>query len=308
MSARFLFSPGYDLGRGLPLRSVHGFVLDRPTRTRAALIEHHGVDAGVFEAVDPCDVAQLTTVHTPALTAKLQTSAGIADAVEMPPLAYLPGLMTRHAVLKPQLAAAGGTSYAIAAAAEGAWVLNLSGGFHHARPDRAHGFCLVNDVALGVYGLRARGNHRRVVIIDLDAHQGDGNAAAFAAAANVFTLSVHEEGLFPHPKLRSSLDVGLPSALGDEGYADAVEAALRNLNEKFKPEIIVYIAGVDPWIGDPLSTLRVSADGLRRRDERVARFARERGAGLVVLPAGGYTRTSPLLSAAGMAAVAALAP
>ncbi len=104
--------------------------------------------------------AQLTGVHTRALTAKLQTSAGIADAVEMSPLAYLPGFVTRHAVLKPQLAAAGGTCLAIAAAAEGAWVLNPSGGFHHARPDRAHGFCLVNDVALGVPALPEHGVRR----------------------------------------------------------------------------------------------------------------------------------------------------
>jgi len=211
-------------------------------------------------------------------------------------------------VLAPQMAAAGGTVAALRLAAQGGWVANLSGGFHHARPDRAHGFCLVNDVAVAVALVRASGTSPRIAIIDLDAHQGDGNAAAFADDDNVWTLSLHEEALFPKPKLRSTIDVGLSSHMQDAEYLDALEAALRVLGKKFHADVVVYVAGVDPHADDPLSSLQITNEGLVRRDERVARFAREQGAGLVVLPAGGYTRDSPGLAAAGMAAIAQLAP
>jgi histone deacetylase 11 len=117
----------------------------------------------------------------------------------MPFLKYLPSSFVYRAVTQSQLAAAAGTRAAILAAAEGAWCVNLSGGFHHARPNLSHGFCLLNDVALGVAALRANGNSPRIAIIDLDAHQGDGNAAAFSGDANVATVSVHEEALFPKP-------------------------------------------------------------------------------------------------------------
>jgi acetoin utilization deacetylase AcuC-like enzyme len=145
-----------------------------------------------------------------------------------------------------------------------------------------------------------------VAIIDLDAHQGDGNAEMFSDDPDVATLSVHEEALFPKPKLRSTIDVGVPSHLGDDSYLTYVDAALNVLARRFRPELIIYIAGVDPHETDPLSTLRVSADGIVKRDEQVARFAREHRAGLVMLPAGGYTTESPKLSAAGMNAVAQL--
>lgn len=305
---KFFYAQSYNLGRGLPVRAVHGFVLDRPSRTRAQLIEQHGVDGDAFLSPAPVALSQFAGLHTDALLAALQQSSGVARAVEMPVLRFLPSRFTYGAVTAPQLAAAAGTKAAMLAAADGAWCVNLSGGFHHARPDLAHGFCLLNDVALGVAALRARGVSRRIAIIDLDAHQGDGNAAAFADDADVATLSVHEEALFPKPKLTSTIDVGVPSHLDDDAYLAYVDAALNVLARQFAPELVVYIAGVDPHVRDPLSSLRVSASGLVRRDERVARFAKEHGAGFVMLPAGGYTQESPVLSAAGMHAAAQLAP
>lgn len=304
----FFYSPRYDLGRGLPMRTVHGFVLDRPSRTKAALINDHGVDPTAFTAPPLASLADFEVVHSARVLASLRAGDGVARAVEMPFLRYLPSMMTRRAVVDPQVAAAGGTVAAIRAAADGAWSANLSGGFHHARPDLAHGFCLVNDVALAVAVLRRDGLHRKFLTIDLDAHQGDGNAAAFDGDNSVMTVSLHEQALFPHPKLGSTIDVGLRSGIGDDDYLGHVEATLNVIGRRFKPDIVVYVAGVDPFVGDPLSTLRVSKDGLRRRDEHVARFARTMEAGLVVLPAGGYTADSPGLSAAGMAVIAQLAP
>jgi histone deacetylase 11 len=308
MSLRFYYDPSYNLGAGLPVRSVHGFVLDRPARTRAALVDQHGVAAASFLSSSPIDVDQLRAVHDEAHVASVRSSRGIAAAVEMKPLEWLPSLVSRRAVLQPQLSASGGTSAAMMHASSGGWAINLGGGYHHARPNRAHGFCLVNDVALAVTALRKTGAKPTIAIIDLDAHQGDGNAAAFDNDDQVYTLSVHEESLFPTPKLVSSMDVGLPGGMGDGDYLGMLDEVLALVATRVRPDIVVYIAGVDIHRDDPLSTMALSADGLVRRDERVARFAREHQAGLVVLPAGGYTGNSPGWSAAGMAAIAGLAP
>ena len=304
----FYTSPAYDLGRGLPFRQIHGFVLDRPTQTRRLLAERHGVADDAFRVPSTCDLKDFVGIHTPRALAALRTRAGLADAVEFPALRFLPSFVGRRAVLEPQLAAAGGTVDAILAAVDGQWSANLSGGFHHARPNVAAGFCLLNDVALGVHRMRAAGHRRRIAVVDLDAHQGDGNAAAFDDDDDVYTLSVHEGALFPNPKLQSDLDVALHSHMEDAAYLRHLDDALAMMLQAFRPEIVVYVAGVDPWAKDPLSSLQVSADGLRRRDERIARFTRDLGAALVVLPAGGYTPTSPALSAAGLAAIAQLAP
>jgi histone deacetylase 11 len=305
---RFFYAPSYDLGGGLPLRSVHGFVLDRPSRTWRLLTEQYGVAAKDAVLPTTLTLADFSLIHTEQMLEGVKDRRGIADAVEMPALKLLPSQIAYRAVTQPQLMAAGGTCAAIREAADGNWCVNLSGGFHHARPDLAHGFCLLNDVALGVSMLRKSGVSRRIAIVDLDAHQGDGNAAAFFDDPDVATLSVHEDALFPHPKLESTIDVGLPSGLGDDTYLQAVDVALDLLAKRCHPELVIYVAGVDPHVNDPLSSLRLSAEGMVRRDERVARFAKEHAAGLVMLPAGGYTTESPHLSAAGMHAVAQLAP
>ena len=121
---------------------------------------------------------------------------------------------------------------ALGEAVRGGWAINLSGGFHHARPDLSHGFCLVNDIAIAVTELRAQGLMTRdtptLAIIDLDLHQGDGNAAAFADDAAVFTASLHQESAFPTPKLRSDIDIGLPDGTDDDGYLAAVDALCRS--------------------------------------------------------------------------------
>jgi acetoin utilization deacetylase AcuC-like enzyme len=243
-------------------------------------------------------------VHDARVIAGLHDARDVAAAVEMPELGGLPHELVWQAVVQPQLLSSGGTYRALRAAANGECAVNLSGGYHHARRRLSHGFCLVNDVALGIARLRHEGIHRRVLIIDLDLHQGDGNATIFADDRDTYTVSVHEENLFPIPKARSDLDIGLPSFTGDPGYLNAVEEALQHARRHFAPEMIVYIAGSDPYEGDPLGSLQVTKPGLLARDKRVARFARELRCPLVGLPAGGYSGESPSITAATFRAVA----
>lgn len=299
------YSREYDYGAGIPglPTEVHGFVLNKPTAIRDALVASGAVEASGFVAPEPIAVADLRRVHDAALLAALDDPVAVAGAIELHEIAALPAELVRTAVVAPQQRACGGTLAALRTAACGGWAVNLSGGYHHARRDLSHGFCLVNDVAVGLARLRHEGVRRRVLIVDLDLHQGDGNATMFAGDDAVYTLSVHEEGIFPVPKAKSDLDIGLAGGTGDDDYLMAVDEALAHAQKEFDPEIVVYVAGTDPYFADPLGSLRISEPGLRARDRRVAEFARRTGAALVALPAGGYTPESRLLSAAGFAAM-----
>lgn len=303
---KWFYHPGYDYGGGVPgaPRELHGFLLCKPSAIRKAI-----EGAGLLRASDLLEPeavseAELLAVHAAALVEALRDPEAVAEAIESPELSLLPAEMVRQAVVLPQLLAAGGTCAALRVAAAGEWAVNLSGGFHHARWNRMHGFCLINDVALGLARLRREGVSRRTLIVDLDLHQGDGNATMFAEDADVYTVSVHEEAVFPIPKARSRLDVGLPSWLGDDQYLAAVKSALAHARRHFDPEMIVYVAGSDPYEGDPLGTLQVTRQGMLARDGMVARFARDLGCPLVVLPAGGYSSESPPIAAAGFQDIA----
>ena len=236
MHSVMIFDPGYDYGGrvpGLP-RDIHGFVRTKPSLIRAALLASGEVTTGAWCAPQPVQLDDLAAVHTSAVLEGLRSSKAVSEAVELPPLAWLPTFLVQHLVVTPQLKGAGGTCAALAAAAEGRWAFNLSGGYHHARPDLSHGFCLVGDVALAVQRLRLAGHRHRILVLDLDLHQGDGNAAAFAEDETVFTASMHEDAAFPFPKLRSDLDIGLPSHMEDHAYLQQLDACLEAIAARFK--------------------------------------------------------------------------
>jgi acetoin utilization deacetylase AcuC-like enzyme len=164
---------------------------------------------------------------------------------------------------------------------------NLAGGTHHSFADRGEGFCVFNDVAVAARVLQRDGDARRIAIVDLDVHQGNGTAALFAGASDVFTLSLHGEKNFPFRKVASHLDVDLPDDCGDTAYLAALEAALTETARRFPaPQLAFYLAGADPHEGDRLGRLRLSTAALAARDARV--FAFVRGVPTVMLMAGGY--------------------
>jgi acetoin utilization deacetylase AcuC-like enzyme len=297
----WLYDAGYDYGGGLPdsPRDMHGFLLRKPSEIRDALIRAGVVLPSAFHAPQIIAEEELLQVHDEIVIAGLHDAATVAQVIEVPEIAFLPHEFVWRAVVAPQLRATGGTCEALHAAAHGEWAINLSGGFHHAHRNLSHGFCLVNDVALGIARLRRAGIHRRVLIFDLDLHQGDGNATMFADDPEVYTVSLHEEAIFPFPKAHSDLDIGLPSYVDDDTYLAYVKEALIHVDHHFRPELIIYLAGSDPYKDDPFGSLQLTESGLVARDKLVGEFARKRGCPLVALPAGGYSDKSPAITAAG---------
>jgi acetoin utilization deacetylase AcuC-like enzyme len=167
-------------------------------------------------------------------------------------------------------------------------MMNLGSGFHHSFPSRAEGFCYLNDVAVAIRKEQMNNPDKKFLIIDLDLHQGNGNAFIFREDPNVFTLSIHQEMNYPAIKEISDIDVGLEDGTGDEDYLSILQSQLEKVESQFKPDIVVYVAGVDPYEKDRLGKLALTINGMFRRDSTVKEFIlKNKAKGLVVL-AGGY--------------------
>ncbi len=173
---------------------------------------------------------------------------------------------------------------------------NMAGGTHHAYTDKGGGFCVFNDAAVAARLMQAewarRYRHHRqplqVAVIDLDVHQGNGTACIFAKDPSVFTLSLHGQKNFPFRKEASDLDVELPDGCADGAYLQALEHALDELDRRFEPGLVLFLAGADPFEGDRLGRLKLSYDGLEARDRRVFDWAWQRRIPLAFSMAGGY--------------------
>ena len=182
---------------------------------------------------------------------------------------------------------AGGTCLAATVALEHGSAMNLGGGFHHAFADRAEGFCYINDVAVAVREVQAQKQIERVAVIDTDLHQGNGTARIFQGDPGVFTFSIHQENLYPR-KEQSDLDIGLEEGTGDDEYLQRLQRALDDIFSRFSPQFVIYVAGVDPYEGDLLGALRLTKEGIKRRDGMVFRYCHERSTPVAALLAGGY--------------------
>ncbi len=176
-----------------------------------------------------------------------------------------------------------------AAIAEGVGI-NLAGGTHHAHADRGQGFCVFNDAAIAARLMQAERRVRRVAIVDLDVHQGDGTAAILEKDDSVFTLSIHGERNYPFDKARSDLDVALPDGTGDADYLAQLESALAQMFARFDPQLLIFLAGADPFEGDRLGRLRLTMAGMAARDTMVMEAARIRDLPVAIAMAGGYGR------------------
>lgn len=170
---------------------------------------------------------------------------------------------------------------------------NLAGGTHHSYADKGGGFCVFNDLAVAARLMQAEwarqhATRLQVAIIDLDVHQGNGTARIFQGDASVFTLSLHAAKNFPFRKETSDLDVGLPDGCQDAEYLHALELALDELERRFTPGLVLYLAGADPHEGDRLGRLKLSYDGLEARDRRVMDWCWQRRIPLAFAMGGGY--------------------
>jgi len=196
-------------------------------------------------------------------------------------------------ILKRLKVACGGTYLACKIALEQRFGMNLCGGFHHAFPCREAGFCHLNDITVAIRKLQKQRAIDRAMVVDCDVHQGNGTAAIFKKDDSVFTFSIHQEDLYPHPKAVSDHDIGLHSSIkvGDDKYLEEL-MVLPKLIENHRPDLLIYLAGADPYLEDRLGGFLLTKDGLLRRDAYVLRLCNELKVPTAIVLGGGYARNA----------------
>jgi acetoin utilization deacetylase AcuC-like enzyme len=274
---RVCYTPRYyaDIGEGhvFPIRKfelVCQRLLAEGTITPSDLLEPQ-----------PAALADVLLVHTDDYVTRLR--AGTLTPRETRRL----GLPWSKALVRRSFLAASGTMGAARYALTEGVGSNLAGGTHHAFADHGEGFCVLNDVAIAIRALRRDRAIERAAIVDLDVHQGNGTATIFAEDPTVFTFSMHGAKNYPLFKARSTLDVELPDATGDEEY---LQTLAEHLPRAFShaPDIVFYLGGADPYLGDKLGRLSLSIAGLRARDELVLGECRARNIPVATVMSGGY--------------------
>ncbi len=234
-------------------------------------------------------------VEPPVATDEQLHRAHDADYVRAASLGLIPerdmkriGFPWSPALIERSRRSSGATVEACRAAFADGVAVNLAGGTHHAFRDHGEGYCVFNDSVVAARQLQADGLARRMVVIDLDVHQGNGTAAVCRLDPTIFTLSVHGAKNYPLRKERSDLDVELPDGTGDLAYLDALGPALERAVSDGRPDLAIYLAGADPFAGDRLGRLALSKAGLDERDRMVFDLCRAKGLPLAVTMAGGY--------------------
>ena len=182
----------------------------------------------------------------------------------------------------------GGTYAAARVAMQRGYAANTAGGSHHALADTGAGYCVFNDLAIAANRLVEEGTCDRVLVVDVDVHQGDGTASLLAGRTNLATYSIHAEKNFPARKAVSTLDVPLADGVGDDEYLTTLEATLGPLIDSFAPTLLLYQAGVDPFADDRLGRLSLTQQGLNERDRWIGQLARRRGLPIASALGGGY--------------------
>ena len=298
---RFLYSPRYQIDLGL-----HVFPTEKYRLVHAQLLDLGIVLAG--DVVEPAAATweELALVHTPEYLAKMRDGTMSDEDVAQLELPWSQEMVEGFRVmvggtieaalhvtgLKSQVSGpntqALRTSDLRRETSDVRAAVHIGGGLHHAFPNHGEGFCPFNDVAVAIRVLQSRGIERAAVI-DLDVHHGNGTAFIFDTDPRVFTFSMHQQHNYPMWKPRGSLDIGFPDGVHDATYLTRLADALPQVMAH-RPACVFYLAGADPYEDDQLGGLRLTKDGLRRRDRMVFDTVRDARVPVVVVPAGGYAR------------------
>ncbi len=268
----------------LPLPEGHRFPIVKYSLVRERLIAEGLVNGSGLVIPDPASDAEILRVHTTGYLDKIKHGTLTPQEIRRIGFPWSQGLVERSR------RSVGGTIAACRSALRDGIAFNLAGGTHHAYPDHGEGFCVFNDAAIAARAMQAEDRARSILILDLDVHQGNGTAAIFQEDPTIFTLSVHGEKNFPFHKETGDLDIALPDGTTDLAYLQAVDTALFQSSSQFVPDLVIYLAGSDPFEGDRLGRMGVTKGGLQQRDRRVFDWCASRSFPVAVVLAGGYAR------------------
>jgi len=266
----------------LPLPEGHRFPMAKYSRLRERLLAEGIVAPEDLHEAPLASLDDLRLVHDPGYV------DAVANGTVRPEIQRRIGFPWSPQMVERSRRSVGATIAAARAALDDGMAANLAGGTHHAFADRGEGFCVFNDVAVGVRVLQRNGHANRIAIVDLDVHQGNGTAAIFSGDPSVFTFSMHGDKNYPFKKEVSDLDVPLADGTGDDEYLSLLRARLPDVLNRHQPDFVFYLAGADPFEGDRLGRLKMTIEGLRRRDEIVMEACTKARLPVAISMSGGY--------------------
>lgn len=290
-----IYSPEYNIGF-LGLEKLHPFDAGKWGKVYGFLKDAGMIcDDTTVRAAEATE-RDLLVVHTKGYLNNLKWSINVAQITEVPPVALLPNFIVQRKVLRPFRYHTGGTILAGKLAQERGWAINIGGGFHHCSADRGGGFCAYADITLSIRFMfdRLQGI-AKVLIIDLDAHQGNGHERDFMDDERVYIMDVYNRGIYPHDgyaKRAIKRKVELQHFTDDKIYLALVDRHTKEALEEFEPDAVVYNAGTDILEGDPLGNLSISAQGIIERDKLVFSHVRSRNIPILMVTSGGYQRST----------------
>ncbi len=276
-SFRVFYSPYYyaDIGEN------HVFPIKKFELVKDKLLQEGTLQDSEIIEPQPAKIEDVLLIHTEDYISRLRNGALTAKEIRRL------GLPWSESLVRRSFLATSGTINAARHAFRNAVASNLAGGTHHSFPDRGEGFCVLNDVAVAIRVLQKENLVQRFLIIDCDVHQGNGTAFIFKDDAEVFTFSMHGAKNYPLFKETSTIDIELPDRTGDAEFLETLSEALPRIFTH-EPDLVFYLGGADPFELDKLGRLGLTIEGLRRRDEMVLSFAREKEIPIVTTMSGGY--------------------
>ena len=266
----------------LPLPEGHKFPMAKYARLRERILSERIIAPHDLHESPAAEWSDLALVHVPVYLDAVRNGEVPYDVQRRIGFPWSPHMVERSR------RSVGATIAASHVALDEGVAANLAGGTHHAFSDRGEGFCVFNDVAVAARVLQREHLASRVLVVDLDVHQGNGTAAVFAGDQSVFTFSMHGEKNFPFKKERSDLDIALPDGTKDDRYLALLRTHLDEAVSRHQPDFVFYLAGADPYEDDRLGRLKLTIDGLRTRDEIVLSTLSTAGLPVAITMSGGY--------------------
>ncbi|MFC6098669.1 histone deacetylase family protein [Olivibacter domesticus] len=266
-----------------PLPTGHRFPMLKYELIPEQLIYEGIVEPKNFFKPQPIEEQYITLAHKPSYWLKLKTLSLSSKEIRRT------GFSLTEQLIKRELSIVQGTMEACDFALRNGVAFNVAGGTHHAGSDWGEGFCLLNDQAIGAHYLLQQKKAKKILMIDLDVHQGNGTAEIFENEDNVFTFSMHSQRNFPFRKEQSDLDIGLPDNTKDDEYLELLQEHMFSIINHIKPDFVFYLAGVDVLATDKLGWLSLTKMGCKLRDEVVFEYCKQFGLPIQVSMGGGYS-------------------
>lgn len=266
-----------------PLPKGHRFPMEKYDLIHGQLhLEGFSEDAK-WNRPAPLDTNEILTCHTSEYWNKIRMGTWSRAEERRSGFTWSRALALRETIIMS------GTLKCALEAERGGIGLNIAGGTHHAFSDRAEGFCLLNDFAISAQHLLHKTDISRILIVDLDVHQGNGTAAMTRTEDRIFTFSMHAESNYPFHKETSTLDISLPDGTTDNEYLEQLDIHLQEIFSRFEPQVVFYQCGVDVLSSDKLGKLSLTMRGTQERDRMVLEMCRKHNVGVACAMGGGYS-------------------